>query len=151
MNGLTNQYVDNVCHILLKHKFLCVSSYDKFPSKLNGSEPTSFIINLSNSNEQGSHFVCIYLTKYSIEYMDSYGLAPFLPRIQSFIKKHQMKRKYIYNNKCIQSMNSYFCGFYCIGFLLSKDLKMSMKEFQKMFVNLEQNDQTLISFITTKF
>lgn len=146
MDGLTNCYVDSVCHWLLKHKFLCVKSYDKFPLQIRSQKPCSLIINLSSSHEPGSHFVCIYITKKTVEYMDSYGLPPFRSRIQNFIKKLSKKRKYIFNNKCIQPMDSFFCGFYCIGFLISKDKKKTMNQFQKMFNNVD-NDQTIINFI----
>lgn len=147
MIGLTNLYVNNVCSIMLNHKFLSVYPYDKFPINIKEKVPCSFIINLSNSKEPGSHFVCIYITKKNIEYMDSYGIQPFLPRIKKFIRNHQAGRKFKYNTHCIQNLKSVFCGFYCIAFLLSKDRKITMKKFQALFNDLEKNDHKVINFI----
>lgn len=147
--GLYNKYVDKMCHTLLHHNFLSVYSYDTFPLNIkNKSLPCSFIINLSKRKEPGSHFVCIYISESVIEYMDSYGLPPFMPRIKKFITVHKEARAYSCNEHMIQSVTSLFCGYYCTAFLLSKDLNYSMSKFVNLFINKSGNkDKIVVKFI----
>lgn len=149
--GLKNTYIEKVCRTILKHNFLGTFPYDLFPSYIKSMDyPISFVINLSKSTEPGSHFVCIYMSQNKLEYFDSYGLMPFLPRITNFITRYSINRKYVYNSQMIQSMESYFCGYFVIGYLLSKDLHFDMDLFCKMFSdNLRENDVLIQHFIST--
>ena len=146
--GLRNDYLEETSKFLLKHRFLGVFPYDLFPINVKMSKkPVSFIINLDKSSDPGSHFVCIYIDKEKLEYMDSYGMEPFLPRIKNFVRTQAKKKKYIFNEKMIQKLDSRFCGYYCLGFLLSKDLKMSMKKFISNFPDVLHNDKKIERFI----
>ena len=147
--GLTNLYVNNLSSLLVKHNFLSVYPYDLFPlSILNQQHPCSFIVNLSKSTEPGTHFVCIYVDNNNkLEYFDSYGLAPFLPRLINFITRNYDKRS-LYNPYTIQNLSSYFCGYYCVAFLISKDLGWSIEDFYSVFNNPITNDEKVEKFLS---
>lgn len=150
--GLTNHYVNNLGKLILKHNFEGVGPVDCF-FMLNKKIPKSdknlsFIINLSDCNEKGSHFVAIYVSSNKIYYFDSYGLPPFSPEIKKFIKKNKINgRTFKYNSQLIQNKDSIFCGYYCIAFLMSFDLNMTRTSFNKIFKNENKNDTTVINFI----
>ena len=149
MIGLSNLYVQRLCNIVLKHNFLGVFPVDKFPTNIKKQKlPCSFIINLSESTEKGSHFTCIYITKNSIEYFDSYGMQPFISRIIKFVNKMKKEhRKFTHNATMLQPLDSYHCGLYVIAFLLSKDIKLKNKDFKNILNNLKTNDKSVEQFI----
>lgn len=151
--GLTNQYISNLGKMILKHDFKgvgpvnCFFMLNKTISKIK-KKNVSFIINLSNCNEKGSHFVALYISSKKIYYFDSYGLPPFSPEIIKFIKKNTaLQRKFEYNSQLIQSKNSILCGYFCIAFLMSFDKKMTKTSFNKIFKNENNNDIAVVNFI----
>ena len=107
--GLTNKYVEDVCNLVLRHNFIGTYPIDLFPFKTDIKKPYSMVINLSTSEEPGSHFIAMYISNNKIEYFDSYGLPPISYRILEFINNNN----YIHNNLTIQNMNSTHCGYYC--------------------------------------
>jgi hypothetical protein len=80
----------------------------------------SCIINLEDSNEDGSHWVALYNDKNEnfTEYFDSYGMKPALQTIR-FVKKHFRKSIY-YNDTQVQGDNSKRCGFFCQFYIKSR-------------------------------
>jgi hypothetical protein len=107
------------------------------------------IFNLSKHNTKGSHFVAIYASKTELLYFDSYGKNITNKDIKAFINKNIKYRKLIVNRKCIQSCSSIFCGFYCLGFLLSQKLNIPLRSFISFFDlnNPNKNDEKIIQFI----
>jgi hypothetical protein len=73
----------------------------------------SCIINLEDSNEDGSHWTALYNDKKEdyTKYFDSYGMKPALETIR-FVKKHFRKPLY-YNDNQLQGDTSKKCGYFC--------------------------------------
>jgi hypothetical protein len=110
--GLYSNEIDtNLKHI---KSFQGAISQDRL-ELLNPSMKKSFscIINLEDSNEDGSHWVCLYNDKNEnfSEYFDSYGMKPALQTI-GFVKKHFRKPIY-FNDTQLQGDDSKKCGYYC--------------------------------------
>src|SRR5271156_6933079 len=82
---------------------------DELPNKIKTNE--SGIVNLQDSDEQGSHWVC-YLKKGKLKYyFDSYGLDC------SNEVLNYLKRPIITSTYQIQKMGSTMCGQYCLYIL----------------------------------
>jgi hypothetical protein len=148
MSGLTNKYVEDIGKKILGKIFLGTFPCD-FNIQTKGRKVFCLIFNLSKHNTKGSHFVAIYTSKNEMIYFDSYGKKPTNKDIKAFISKNIKFRKLIINKKCIQSCSSIFCGFYCLGFLLSQKLKIPLKSFTSFFDlnNTNNNDGKIIEFI----
>jgi len=99
-----------------------------------------FIINMDNSNNNGTHWVSLY----DNFYFDSYGLeAP--NEVYDFLNK-----QYYYNNQQYQKLYDTNCGWYSIIFFLyfknKKINKASYNSFCKL-LNLYNNDEIIITYI----
>jgi hypothetical protein len=72
----------------------------------------SYIINLSDKENPGTHWVALFIRNKVGVFFDSYGLPP--PEI---IGQFTHKKKLIYSTDTIQSIDSTTCGFFCVWFL----------------------------------
>lgn len=91
------------------------------------------IINLDDSKNKGSHWVCVHKNIY----FDSYGLPPPLEILK-------FKPKIKYNKKQIQAMDSDYCGQYCLYFLWCMQNGMSLNEFKKLFSYDSKNNLRIL-------
>ena len=145
--GLTIEYIEEIGKQLFSDHF-----YGCYPADIQPrikKKTFSIIFNLSNHNEEGSHFVAIFAdTKYLL-YFDSFGEKCSNKLILKFLKKEKKDRVFKSNKRVIQSCDSAFCGFFCIGFILSQQMKLPLTKFVKLFsnTNLKQNDDIVIKFI----
>jgi len=148
MSGLTNKYVEEIGRKILGKIFLGTFPCD-FNVQTKNRKVFCLIFNLSKHNTKGSHFVAIYASKTELLYFDSYGKNITNKDIKEFINKNIKYRKLIVNRKCIQSCSSIFCGFYCLGFLLSQKLNIPLRSFISFFDlnNPNKNDEKIIQFI----
>jgi hypothetical protein len=71
-----------------------------------------YIVNLDDSNGNGTHWVAIVYFKNYILYFDSYGVLPPI----EIINNAKSKVLY-YNGFIIQHEYSVLCGWYCIYFI----------------------------------
>ena len=97
----------------------------------------SSIVNLADSNKNGTHWIAMKFINNKLFYFDSYGI-PFIPDI---IKKQY--NKIITNIYRIQSIDSNECGRFCIMFIKSNiqnesDYIKFLLQFHKN--NFEKND-----------
>jgi hypothetical protein len=95
-----------------------------FPSDLlphSITMPTTVIVNTDNHTEPGAHWLAIRLEHRcsTAFYFDSYGLAPDIPDIQSFLRRNC--RVMNYNTTQLQDPLSTVCGKYCFLFALYMD------------------------------
>ena len=145
--GLTNKYVEKTCRDLFGKNFIGVFPCDMHP-KIRQRKNFSLIFNTGDSSTKGEHFIAIYFNEKNLFYFDSFGKKPNDKNIIKFIKSQQRKiKKIIFWDKPIQDVNSSYCGFYCIGFLMHKYYKIL--NFKKQFKtdNLIKNDDIVINFI----
>src|SRR5271156_3899720 len=84
---------------------------DELPKKIKTNE--SGIVNLQDSDEQGSHHVCYYKKGKLKYYFDSYGLDPS-NEVLNYLKPNNKSSDIISNIYQIQKMGSTMCGQYCL-------------------------------------
>lgn len=106
-----------------------------------------YIINLDNSDGEGTHWTGLYFKNSPMTslYFDSFGFVPPL-EVEEKIKP------YIYNDKDIQDYNSKACGWYCLAFIKflndKNDKKVAFKEFLNLFKNnAKENDDILKKYL----
>jgi len=147
--GLTNKYLENLCKKLFKNKkipFLGVYPGDIHPKITKKS--FSLIFNTGYSNTNGEHFVALYVTKNKIYYFDSFGNEKIKAKISHFLSNLNKQHCEI-NCVKIQTDSSNFCGYYSLGFLLSKYKRMPTNDFLLLFTKNPslKNDKTVVDFI----
>lgn len=122
--GLSNVYIYSVLKTKLKvRSFDGVYSADNVPDKLlkyKGKGQKSCIVNLARRREKGTHFIVLSVKADTIKIYDSLSLPlkQFSPSLYSALKKSGKVLKRAFKN-AIQDIDSSFCGFYCIYFVLS--------------------------------
>ena len=122
---------------------------DKLPSLIT-SFPCFLIVNIDNSSMKGSHWLAIGIFEDRIEIFDPLGFEilnwPRIPcYLLSFLHKFSQTRV-IYLSKRIQSNNSVLCGYYCINYIVFRQIS-SWKKIQNFFDNnTSKNDSLLIKF-----
>ena len=148
MSGLTNGYLNEIGRKILGKHFLGSFPCDMTP-KANNKTNFSLIFNLSKHNEKGTHFVSIFANNKVLYYFDPLGNTCKNKDILKFIEKNKKTRKLRTRFPKIQSDDSIFCGFYCIGFLLAMTTNITPKQFFILFDcgNLKNNDDIVIKFI----
>jgi hypothetical protein len=148
MSGLTNEYVEKTGKKILGKIFLGTFPCDLHP-KTKNKKQFCLVFNLSKHDTKGSHFIAVFASEKEIIYFDPFGKKLTNTYIKKFIKNSKIGRKQITNSKCIQSCSSIFCGFFCLGFLLSQKNGIKLKSFTSIFDynNLDDNDQKIIDFI----
>ena len=110
--------------------------------------PCFLIVNIDSSDLNGSHWIALGLFRDRLEIMDPLGFNIFnwkrVPcTLMNFCHLFGSRRK-IYVTKRIQSNDSPLCGFYCINYILFRQL-YSLKKVQSVFsANLDGNDDQLI-------
>lgn len=104
-----------------------------------------YIINLDNSNGNGTHWTSLYFHPLNSCYFDSYGFVPPL-------EVEQKIKPYIYNDADIQDFNSEACGYYALAFIKflndKTNKEIAFKEFLKLFKNnTKENDDILKKYL----
>jgi len=86
---------------------------DEFKELLQKSKKNNYIINLQDSDENGTHWVSF--SKDQLIYFDSYGIKP-LKEIE------ELSDKVVYNTIQIQPYGFKFCGQLCLYILYNKNI-----------------------------
>ena len=96
---------------------------------------SSYIINLDNSQYSGSHYVAVIIKSDHVWYFDSIGLPPGLSMNSNILNRLKRTRKdIVWSKKSIQGINSLFCGYYCISFLVKcAHEKVKYKHFVRLY------------------
>lgn len=104
----------------------------------NLTKRSGYIINLANSNQEGTHWVALWVASAIADrkvteafYFDSFGIVPPI-EVRQFAKRCGAKTLK-YNTEQIQSINSGWCGEYCLDFLYF--MSHSKHEPSKKFIN----------------
>ena len=102
-------------------------AFNELPKRI--TRPSAFIINTETKDKQGEHWLAIfYNSNGSVDFFDSFGLGPTFYGLDDFLIK--TSNKCTFNTVALQSLNSDFCGYYCVLFILFKCKK---KKFFKFF------------------
>ena len=116
--------------VLCKIKFLIpphpltnleIQKYNKNEPRFNGVysrdnllkiKDGTYIINLDEYSDIGTHWIALYVQNNDVIYFDSFGVEHIRKEIKEFVKK-----KNITNIFRIQAYDSIVCGYFCIGFI----------------------------------
>lgn len=80
--------------------------------------PALMIVNLSKNTESGTHWVSIYVDRFSNGYyFDSFGMPPRNKFIIQYLETHT--KTFHFNDKQLQHISSVKCGKYCCVFAIS--------------------------------
>lgn len=124
--------------------FLGVFASDRLPkSKL--KKPCIVIANTDPSDKKGMHWVSFYFpVQGEAEFLDSFGLAPYIPDFISFIERNSTR--YMVCKQQIQGNFSTVCGHYSSVYLYFRCIGKTMKQFLSLFSkdNFEYNDDKII-------
>jgi hypothetical protein len=120
------------CTLRSVKSFIGVFPSDLLPSHSIGRCGT-IIINTDPHTESGSHWLAVRIEPRSsyAYYFDSYGIPPFLPSIQSFLRRNCTI--YEYKSVQLQGITSTVCGKYCCLFALYVDRGYAPKQFAALF------------------
>lgn len=111
--------------------FLGVFPSDVLPHSISSSG--TIIINVDTHTEGGSHWLAITFQKqcHRAFYFDSYALYPFIPSIQTFLRRNCTV--WDYNKRRLQGLTSMVCGQYTCLFALYMDRGYTPRQFIDMF------------------
>ena len=118
---------------------LCVCSKDELFKNPNYE---NYIINMSDSNKPGTHWVALRKHLNEIYYFDSFGVI--CPRE---IYEHFKDEEITFSTIQVQDINSTDCGYYCLYWLwFMINNKDNYEKFLKVFdkKDLKKNDTTLL-------
>lgn len=131
----------------LKSPFIGVFPSDQLP--FIETYPAALIANIDTHDQDGSHWVAIYLTKTKRgEFFDSFGRHPsmcsrhFKPFLETW------SDAWTYNQRSMQSFWSAVCGQYCLYYLLRRVRGNSMASIVSTFNQSRvENDKKVHAFI----
>lgn len=139
--GLTNMYIDQVLKKACSN-YKGVFSSNNLPKRV--FDTGCLVCNLSESSQIGSHFITIIIDKDKVSYLDSFGIRCENDEIRYFLR--MQNKPIMFNNTMIQSLQSNFCGFFCIMFCIYYGNKFI---FPLVFSNnLNKNDEICMSYIS---
>jgi hypothetical protein len=107
--------------------FLGAFPSDMLPHSI--TQPDTIIVNTDAHTQSGTHWLAIRLEPRSSNafYFDSYGLSPYVPDIQSFLRRNCTVLNY--NNTQLQGPISIICGEHCCLFAQYMDKVYTDKQF----------------------
>lgn len=123
--------------------FVGVYAADTLPRRLHKT-PALLICNTDPISKPGRHWVAFHIDKNRVgEYWDSYGMPPIVPQHRQFLNR--LCRKWSYNNKECQAIDSQVCGEYCVLYLVHKAHGYSLGTFVKKLFTTDphKNDNTV--------
>ncbi|PFX14748.1 hypothetical protein AWC38_SpisGene21072 [Stylophora pistillata] len=140
---ITNIDIQNWVEYLKIPNFGGVISRDRIKDCKTGH---SFVINLNESYESGSHWVVIFFGSDLILYFDSFGLHP-PQEIVTLSNKHKVN--YVFNNTHYQSLTSVLCGYYCLFFLNETSKRLKPKYTQQSLYSVFNDVTEPLSYSNT--
>ena len=102
--------------------------------------PCSIIANTDPLHKPGEHWVALYLPPHSksVEFFDSYGLSPATLHKDFETFCSRQGNQTIYNNVCLQNIDSQVCAHFCLFFLYSRRFGRSI---QDILLNFSPHDK----------
>ena len=74
---------------------------------------SSYVLNLDEYAEVGTHWIALFCSKIEIVYFDSFGVEQVSEETKKFIRNKNIKA----NIFGVHASNSIMCWYFCIGFL----------------------------------
>lgn len=126
-----------------KKIFQGVYAADKIPHRKIIKE-VFYVINTQNSFNQGEHWLGVYITPRIVELFDSGGRHFKQHYYISQLLKYHSHKKFLYNKKSIQGLDSDLCGEFVCLFGLAKSKKITTKKFTTFFNARNLNDNNYL-------
>ena len=129
-------------------KFNGVYSGDNLPKIKDGT----YVINLDEYSDIGTHWVALYVHNNNVTYFDSFGVEHIPIEIKTFINRSlssASKNKNIKTNIFrIQAYDSIMCGYIRIGFIDFMLKGKTLIKFTNLFSqnNFKKNDDIILSY-----
>jgi hypothetical protein len=112
----------------------------------------AMVLNTDPQDQEGEHWVCIYIENGVGEYFDSYGLPPLIKSFQEFLDKNCGPNGWTYNTKAFQAMDSDVCGHYCMWFLGERARGRTMDDIKRQFSkNCKKNDKLVKRWVEQRY
>lgn len=145
VNGVKSDYLQKFSNTIL-YKKMKVLPCDLLKNE-NFLKISKFIINLSPSNDAGSHYVALSIKKKTCIYFDPYGFPCVNKDILDVLEKNNKKIRYV--SKVVQTSISYFCGYFCLSFLIFQENEVSIKTFASLFSSsdVKKNEKKCVEII----
>jgi len=121
---------------------------DCIPEQLQSGQ--SLIFNASDSNEIGTHWLCLYQNSNdTLEMFDSGGRSPSAYDLDGKLPRAKF---FTYNDRRLQG-NSDVCGVYCMYYLFYKSRHFPMSKIVNDLFSLDynQNDEYLVDCVKTLY
>ena len=96
----------------------------------------TFVINLDENSDIGTHWVVLHVHNNYVTYFDSFEVEHIPKEIKTFINNKNIKT----NIFGIQAYNSIMCEYFCIGFINFKLTGNTLTEFTNLFSANKKND-----------
>jgi len=111
-------------------------------------KPCTLIVNAHPNTEGISHWLAIRLTPRSSSayYFDSYGIIPFVPSIQAFLKHNCTTWEY--NKRQLQGLTSDVCDQYCCLFM---DRGYTPQQFITLLAGRNNADRQVTQVFASEF
>jgi len=124
---------------------------NKLPSKV--KKPLAFILHSEDADQYLGHWSAVYAAKSNkkpVQYFCSYGLEPTNKHHIRFLKRYG--KKFVFNKRCLQEIDSVVCGGYVLLYLAYKMLYIpKIETFLKKFKSAECNTNDKIIAAATNF
>ena len=116
---------------------------------LKKSKDGSYIINLDEYADVGTHWIALFSKKNEIVYFDSFGVEHILEEIKEFIEKCPGNKNIKTNIFRIQENNSIMCGYFCIGFIDFMLAGKKLTDYTNLFspYDFKKNDNIILSYL----
>jgi len=138
-------------HAATRPYFLGVFAANRLPlSRL--PRPSIIIANTDNDSLPGSHWICMFLSRFSrgVDYFDSLGDLPYQPSFLRFIRLNG--GLHTYTTRRIQSIYSDVCGEFCCTYALFRSEGYTLSEFLNVFKSASAaNDSLIVEHFNASF
>jgi hypothetical protein len=106
---LSNFDIIEKCKELKIKKFKGVLMRDELNKNRVSTDNECLVLNFDHSNNEGTHWTCIFIKNGELYYFDPYGFAPPLEVLDYYKCKNRW-----HNTFKIQQYGEVICGHYCI-------------------------------------
>ena len=124
-----------------------VYSRNNLPNKI---KKGSYVINLDEHKNTGTHWVSLFVKTNEVIYFDSFGVEHIPKEINKFIdttssSSLERNKKIIANIFRIQAYNSIMCGYFCIEFINYMLKGKTLLDYTNLFSpnDFKKNDQII--------
>ena len=130
--------------------FIGVFACDRLPTWINRVGPVLLVCNTDPHNKPGKHWVVLYVEdSFYGEYFDSFGRPPD-PPFRDFLNRHC--KRWIFNDRHLQSVVSHFCGHYCIFYCIHRSRHKNVNAITNLLtLDTGLNDYLIHNYVCKTF